>query len=233
MIDPTARDELRRSLQAFATGRISGDQFLEVEERIKSSGDPGVEAVFEHFAELVDDFGPQYLRGKHRLTGELRKAVARSILFLKGGREYEWPPRSGDFASCFASLALTALLVGAAFFLALGALLRSDHLRFNPDGGWGVGNFQLTLGIFLGTAFVKLLFWTRKHSRDNEAEWNRHGDADVWPYLTTSQLDEDRRAQLNANELDERRTDATCRNNLKSRPQAIGGSGPPSVRRSE
>jgi hypothetical protein len=192
MVDRSARGDLRRSLQAFATGRISADEFLEVEEKISESQDAGVDSVFEHFTELVDDVGPQYLRGRHRLTGELRRSVARSILFLKGDREYHWPPRDGDAFNCFASVALSALFVGAFFFLPLGALLRNDHLLFNPDGGWGVGNFQLTMGFLFAGLFVLLFFWTVKHSRDNEAAWKRHGDAGAWPYLKTSHLDEDR-----------------------------------------
>jgi len=89
MIDRQNRDNLSHRLRLLATGQITNDEF-EDSIHIKSE-DPAIWRIFRNGAwPLYDDLHEHKLTGKYRLPNEEKKNIARTILFLKSDREYEW-----------------------------------------------------------------------------------------------------------------------------------------------
>ena len=59
---------------------------------ILESADPVIEAVEEATYWAFCNFGPKRFVGKHRLSPESRRDIARVVVFLRSDFEYRWPP---------------------------------------------------------------------------------------------------------------------------------------------
>jgi hypothetical protein len=85
MIDREARDEAALLLRRFAAGRITNFEFDDAFPR--SAADAALRAIGDRAWQLYDDIR------EHRLTPspELRREIARWIVFLHSDSEYRWP----------------------------------------------------------------------------------------------------------------------------------------------
>jgi len=91
MVDRASRDRLAENLRHFAAGLITNDEY---EDRILESrrtGDKAIEEIFHQVWYCYDDLSEHRLTGRHSLTMEGRKTLARLTLFLKSDIEYEGP----------------------------------------------------------------------------------------------------------------------------------------------
>lgn len=86
MIDRAARDRAALALRRFAANRITNDEFDELYPA--SAGDIAVRVIGDRAWSLYSDMH------EHRLdTGpELRREIARWVLFLHTELGYRWPP---------------------------------------------------------------------------------------------------------------------------------------------
>ncbi len=85
----STRREYAALLRRFMAGRLTTDEYedayFELEERGRDDACWGVFAAAWH---CYDDIIPHRMTGDHKPTPELRKLVARWILFLRSGAEY-------------------------------------------------------------------------------------------------------------------------------------------------
>lgn len=90
MIDRQARDRAAELLRHFAAGQRTNDEF---EDSWPSSWqDPSVDQVFWGGAwGLYGGTRCHRLSGRDRLDRQVRREVARWVLFLKSNLPYEWP----------------------------------------------------------------------------------------------------------------------------------------------
>lgn len=89
MIDRQKRDHLSHRLRLLAAGQITNDAF-EDSLNIKSD-DPAIWRIYHDGAwTLYSDLREYKLIGTDKLTDEVKKNVARVILFLTSDREFEW-----------------------------------------------------------------------------------------------------------------------------------------------
>ncbi len=86
MIDREARIRAALLLRRFAAGRITNVVFDD--EYPVGSPDPGVRAVGDRAWSLYSDFRELWLTP----TAELRREIARWVVFLHSDAEYGWPP---------------------------------------------------------------------------------------------------------------------------------------------
>ena len=93
MIDRESRDQVALALRRFASGRLTQNELYARTTRVENSPDVGVatlaEAIYWQFLNL----GPKRLVGRHALTPEGRRDVARWVLFLRSNEPYVWPER--------------------------------------------------------------------------------------------------------------------------------------------
>jgi hypothetical protein len=89
VIDRRARDRLAEQLRHLAGGRITNDEF---EDSLPGSHDRAVREVERAAWMLYSDLREHRLTGSDALPREVRRAIARSIVFLHSDLEYEWPP---------------------------------------------------------------------------------------------------------------------------------------------
>lgn len=89
MIDRPKRDHLAHRLRLLADGQITNDEF---EDSIDIRSEDA--AIFRIFADgawmLYSDLQEYKLEGRHKLSKNIKRDVARMILFLKSDREFEW-----------------------------------------------------------------------------------------------------------------------------------------------
>ena len=106
MVDIEARKNLSELIRQLIAGFITNDQF---EDRIPRSSDPAVhEIYFNGIWGLYTDFYEYRLIGEDRVPQDSRRVLARYILFLKSGLEYEWPRQSyWQFLLSFGAALLT------------------------------------------------------------------------------------------------------------------------------
>ena len=89
MIDAHARTRFAGLVRQLVAGLITNDQF---EDRIPRSNDRAVhEVFFNGIWGLYSDLYEYRLVGKDAVPRAARHDLARHILFLKSGLEYEWP----------------------------------------------------------------------------------------------------------------------------------------------
>jgi len=105
MVDINRRKKLALHLRHLSTGQISNDEF---EERItedvtygwlpeqyyraneSETDDPVIRPILEFSWCLYNDTYNHKLTGKHKLSDEQTKEIARFILFLHSDLEYDW-----------------------------------------------------------------------------------------------------------------------------------------------
>jgi hypothetical protein len=89
MIDRRNRDRLALLLRRYVAGRITNDDLAD--QGPSRSADPAIRAVYEYAWNLYDDFSTHRAEGRHALSPEARRVVARWILFLHSDCGYRWP----------------------------------------------------------------------------------------------------------------------------------------------
>jgi hypothetical protein len=89
MVDRHARDIAAQALREFMEGSISN---WEYERRFpRNKDDPALWGIYSHIWYFYSDTSEHTLTGKHALTDEGRGFIERSLLFLKGDLEFQWP----------------------------------------------------------------------------------------------------------------------------------------------
>ena len=89
MIDRPKRDNMAHSLRLLATGQITNDRFAgSLDLR---SEDAAIWRIYKDGAwSLYSDLKEYKLAGRDKLPREVKRNVARVVLFLKSDREFEW-----------------------------------------------------------------------------------------------------------------------------------------------
>jgi hypothetical protein len=155
MIDREARNKAILLLRQYQTGR-SADSELKKAWPGKSR-DPALSEI------LIGLFPSTHYRGlklkELEITPEERRnRVYRSIIFLEGHLEYEWP-REGGFLT-WSSLVVAAGVLGA---IGLGLYFKTGHHV----------HYIVGAGVWLLGLLVKKRIQARR----------LHGDYEVWPFL--------------------------------------------------
>jgi hypothetical protein len=130
MVDQERRKKLALHLRHLSVGQITNDDF---EERIMddvsngwlpeqyyrakeiTNDDPIIRPMLELCWCLYNDTEQHKLTGRHKLTSEQLKDIARYILFLHSDLEYEWPyidPTNPVLRFSFKELLLSVLTLG-------------------------------------------------------------------------------------------------------------------------
>lgn len=91
MICEQSRDRLALALRRYVAGRISNDDLDSVAVDWR---DRGAVAVQQMAWRLYDDLQHHYAKGRHAITSEGKRMIARWIVFLHSDREYLWPDYS-------------------------------------------------------------------------------------------------------------------------------------------
>jgi hypothetical protein len=180
MIDEDARKSLSEDLRRLIAGRMSNDQFDEVYYRqYADSRDRAVIeiATFAYSLYSSDLLLPYRLRGRHAVGQAVREAAARSVLFLRSGLEYKWPPSPDNPG--------LRVLAGAAFSFGIpaGIALLLIGMSMFADG-WDhvVGSFTVLGALLLISSTALCRLWPRSLDREWQA-FNRAGDYELWPFL--------------------------------------------------
>lgn len=79
------------ALRRYVSCRITNDDLDDVDVDWR---DRGAVAVKQMAWSLYDDMSQHYAKGRHALRGNVRKEIARWILFLRSDLEYLWPEYS-------------------------------------------------------------------------------------------------------------------------------------------
>jgi hypothetical protein len=90
MVNRDEREALALAIRRLAAGRITNDDYDD--QYPVQSEDQAVTAVSWAGWSLYSDYWNYRLRGRNSLSAETMEAVARCVLFLQSGKEYEWPP---------------------------------------------------------------------------------------------------------------------------------------------
>lgn len=191
MVEEIWRKQLAEEIRHLAAGQMTNDEF---EERtyglLKKSKDPALREIWEGAWGLYDDLHEHKLRGKYAVKKEHRHEIARWIVFLYSGFEYEWPVSKpvlsflGDLIRSilwFAFLLVTGCIVLLADAAIVGGLskLTSDRIIWP----W-ILLFILILVLVMGPIihFGPKLFWNYHYSR-YKRKMRRYGNPDIWPFI--------------------------------------------------
>src|SRR5262249_51708423 len=129
MIDRDGRSQLAELLRHLVAGQITNDEF---EDRLPvGSSDRAVNEVSQEAWYLYSDLYEHHLTGADRVPEEVRRHVARWILFLHSDLEFEWPEWSFG----------QRLLSSAARLLTFGVLGHEGHRRYERAGDIAVWPF--------------------------------------------------------------------------------------------
>ncbi len=130
---------------------------------------------------------PIRLRGRYALDRETRKTIARCVLFLRSGNEYQWPPLPDNTVDrCVAGL---AFWIGFPTAVAL-TLIATVMAIFDPEPL----EFQI-LAIALPLTALCAWFGFLRPTVPSDA-WERYtesGDYDCWPFHQVDSFDASRR----------------------------------------
>ena len=89
MIDAQARSKLAELSRSLVAGLITNYQF---DDRIPTSSDPAIHEIYNKtFWLMYCDLRQYRLKGRDRLSPQVREVAARCILFLKSRLSYSWP----------------------------------------------------------------------------------------------------------------------------------------------
>jgi hypothetical protein len=181
MIDTETRRQLSADIRRLATGRMTNDEFDDVYyERYEHSDDRAVREIASHCYCLYnsDTLRPMRLCGRHSLDTEARSAIARCVLFLRSGLQYQWPetPDSPGLRLLWA-LAFSISLPGGIALM----LICVPATICTPDTVTGT---LAALGAIITIASGLFLWRWTWFMRDEWECYTSAGDHDVWPYLT-------------------------------------------------
>jgi hypothetical protein len=98
MVDRAARNRLAELARHLADGVSTNDEFEDRAEPVvrSSHGDAGVHVIFRDLWSLYSDFQEYRLKGRHCLSKDVKRDVARCVLFLHSDLEYEWPQHPNE-----------------------------------------------------------------------------------------------------------------------------------------
>ena len=88
VVDRKARDSAAELLRQFASGCITN---FELENQWPNSKDPALQAFESTIWCFYDDFKEHALQGPFALASEMKRVVARWIVFLHSNEPYQWP----------------------------------------------------------------------------------------------------------------------------------------------
>lgn len=92
MVDRNARAQLARCLRRLVSAQITNDEFEDqLPLEVHRSRDKGVQALRWAAWMLYNDLHEHRLVGAHAVGRTGRRHIARWVLFLGSGHEYEWP----------------------------------------------------------------------------------------------------------------------------------------------
>jgi len=91
MICRQSRDRLALALRRYVAGRISNDDLDDIDVDWR---DRGAVAVKQMVWGLYSDTKHHYATGKHAITDDGKRIIARWVVFLHSEREYLWPEYS-------------------------------------------------------------------------------------------------------------------------------------------
>ncbi len=120
---------------------------------------------------------PIRLSGRYAIDRETKRTIARCVLFLRSGNEYEWPPLPDDPAGrCLAGIAFSLGFPGGVALTLVGLAIAINDLE-------PFAIIILATGLSLTVACYYVGFLRPTVSPD---DWNRYagsGDYDCWPFL--------------------------------------------------
>lgn len=185
MIDIDTRRQLSADIRKLATGRMTNDEFDDVYyERYENSDDRAIREIAAHCYGLYssDTLLPIRLRGRHALDSASRTAIARCVLFLRSGLQYEWPETPDSVG--------LRLLWALAFNLGLpgGIALALICIPATIDTPDPVTGTLAVVGILVAIASGLFLSRGSWFMRDAWDRYTAAGDYDAWPYLTADSL---------------------------------------------
>jgi hypothetical protein len=186
MIDHELRNSLSQDVRRLITGRMTNDAFDDAYyETYETSDDCAVTAIASFcYCLYSSDLWTYRLRGRHAVDDETRSIAARSVLFLRSGLEYEWPPMPDNPA--LRMLASLAMFLGLPAGVAISLICIPLALSGSDDGITGPLAILGPLLLIGSTALE--FFWSRLLSEDWKA-FQDSGDHDVWPFIRRKDFD--------------------------------------------
>jgi len=91
MIDRQSRNCLALTLRRYVAGIVHNDDLAEVQVDWR---DRGANAVYQMAWNLYSDNCQHYAKERHAIPREVKREIAKWILFLRTDREYLWPEYS-------------------------------------------------------------------------------------------------------------------------------------------
>ena len=171
MVDREARRKYAQLVRQFISGRMTNDEYEARFEAIQhGASDLAIGAVYYELWFLYDDLKTHRMTGSHRLDCENRRTMARMILFLQSGQEYQWPNHAWIGA-------------GRAALLAMGAWATAILLGMFP------ADYLLILGLSFSAALL-VLFYLGVRIPTERRGWKAQGDTEAWPFLHQADLEE-------------------------------------------
>lgn len=188
MLDAELRKSLSQEVRRLVTGRMTNDDFDDVYYRSYiSAGDRAISEIALSCYCLYnsDLMFPYRLRGSYAVDEGTRVAVARSVLFLRSGLEYEWPsfPDSPTLRVLAGFAMMYGLPAGIAFSLIGIPFFAMSEFHDGTTGTLAV------LGPLLLIGSVALAFFWPRMMSDKWRAFRGAGDFDVWPFLRRGDYD--------------------------------------------
>jgi hypothetical protein len=174
MVDRKARDKLAEALRHLISGQLTNDEFDAAYPG--SCEDPAVLAVWESASCLYSssDLFAYRLRGRYKVSPEVRRASARAVVFLHSSLEYEWPAWGGSIP--FWGLFTPGFygLLGLPLLLVAGA---AAVVREWPSAA--------LFGAAAAGMLAPAVHWaaTYRSRAEEERRFNASGEVDLWPFI--------------------------------------------------
>ncbi len=180
MVNLAHRKRLAQDLRHLVAGTMTNYEFDDAySDCYADSEDETVRELGGAGYSLYSDNRRYSLRGRDAVSRETRRAMARSVLFLRTDRRYEWPPMppSAELQT-LATTAYLGICAGTAVVLICAMLLASRTRDVE---------FMILPGC-AATAWLAWSVWfrTRKYPREDSAQrrqWQASGNYDVWPFF--------------------------------------------------
>lgn len=196
MIDAESRKELSQGLRRLVTGRASNDEFDDAYyDRYSESSDHAVEnfAEFGYSLYNSDVLWPYRLKGRRAVDRATRRTAARCVLFLRSGREYEWPnePSAMGARMLWGLLFSLGMPGGIAILICTippQAMDLEDVEFLRPLAVVGAVLLAVSIWYAFGRTGYRSIY-------DSPAwkQWRSCGDYDAWPFLRREDFYEVRR----------------------------------------
>jgi hypothetical protein len=187
MTDLAMRRKLAQDLRQLAAGSITNWEFDDAYcDHYVDCDDSTVRMLGEQGYSLYSDTPKYRLRGRHAVDDGTRAAVARSVLMLRAGVDYSWPPPPRNLLRELAdTFVVMGVAVGAAISIVWLMLLLSQTKDVEFMTPFGVA------GIALLACSVWYVFVGRRRSKDTPAwnTWKASGDYEVWPFRRRTDFD--------------------------------------------